>query len=218
MRDKIIYDISVLLGKESAEYPGDPPFSREVISDLGRNSEYELSLLTMSAHAGTHIDAPSHFVKGGKSIAQYSACDFVLPAIALNIHDSEVIRPSEINSEEIGEGDAVLFKTRNSMSGLVVGGGFSERYVYLSHEAADLLVAKKVAMVGIDYLSVDRFGDDLLTAHKKLLGAGILILENINLAEVPPGRYTLVCPPLKIRAEAAPVRAILIKQQAQDNV
>jgi len=218
MDNWITYDVSVLLGEESVEYPGDPPYSREILSDTLKGAEYELSRITMSSHAGTHIDAPSHFIRGGKSIDRYNAGDFVLSAVVLNIADPEKVGHAEIMLGEIEAGDAVLLKTNNSRSGLVSSGRFSAHYVYLSPDAADLLVAKKVAMVGIDYLSVDRSGDEAMPVHKKLLASGVLILENINLANVPPGRYIILCPPLKIRAESAPTRAILIKPPVSDDV
>jgi arylformamidase len=82
----------------------------------------------------------------------------------------------------------------------------------MSPEAADFCVEKKVSLVGIDYGTIDRYGAQDFPAHHKLLGNDILILEGINLKEVPPGRYTLFCPPLKIKgAEGSPARAILIR-------
>ena len=207
-----IYDISVSLGAESIDYPGHPPYSRELIGRTKDSGALELSKLVMSAHAGTHIDFPAHFIPNGKHIDEYPARRFILPAQVVSIKNKEAIRPSELENLDLKPGDALLFKTDNSISGRCASGVFSESFVYMSPEAADFCVEKKVSLVGIDYGSIDRYGARDFPAHHKLLGNDILILEGINLKEVPPGRYTLFCPPLKIKgAEGSPARAILMR-------
>jgi arylformamidase len=211
-RYEAIYDISVSLGDESVDYPGAPLYSREFVSKTKEGEPLELSKLVMSAHSGTHIDAPAHFIPNGKHIDEYPAQKFILPAQVVTIEDREAIRPSELENLDIKQGDALLFKTDNSISGRCASGVFSESFVYMSPEAADFCVEKKVSLVGIDYNTIDRYGAQDFPAHRKLLGNDILILEGINLKEVPPGRYTLFCPPLKIKgAEGSPARAILIR-------
>jgi len=211
-RYEAVYDISVWLGAESFDYPGHPPFSREPIATARGRGALELSKLVMSAHAGTHIDFPAHFIPGGKHIDDYPIQKFILPAQVISIEDKEAIRPSELENRDIKPGDALLFKTDNSLSGRCTSGAFSKSFVYMSPEAADLCVDKKVSLVGIDYGSIDRYGAQDFPAHHKLLGNDILILESINLKEVPPGSYTLFCPPLKIKgAEGSPARAILVR-------
>jgi arylformamidase len=158
------------------------------------------------------LDFPAHFIPGGEHIDDYPAQRFILPAQVVGIKDKEAVRPSELKNLDIKPGDALLFKTDNSISGRCVSGVFCESFVYMSPEAADFCVDKKVSLVGLDYLTVDRYGDKGFPIHYKLLGNDILILESINLKEVPPGRYTLFCPPLKIKgAEGSPARAILIR-------
>jgi len=207
-----VYDISVSLGAESIDYPGAPPYSRELVSRKKERLPLELSKLVMSAHSGTHLDFPAHFISGGKHIDEYPAQRFILPAQVVSIEDKEAIRPSELENLDIKRGDALLFKTDNSISGRCTSGVFSESFVYMSPEAADFCVKKKVSLVGIDYGTIDRYDDKDFPAHLKLLGNNILILESINLKEVPPGRYTLFCLPLKIKgAEGSPARAILIR-------
>ncbi|MGD0918916.1 MAG: cyclase family protein [Thermodesulfobacteriota bacterium] len=211
---KTFYDISVSLGDEQIDLPlpGIPPFSREMIFTREHGGAIELSKLVMTPHAGTHIDAPSHFIPNGRSIDEYPVQEFILPAHVVNIADQEVIRPSELENVSIKRGDAILFKTDNSMSGRCKSGVPSDNYVYLSLEAADFCIKKKVGLAGFDYIRPERPGESIEVApiHSKLLGNNILILEGINLGEVPPGRYTLFCLPLKIKGgEASPVRAIL---------
>ncbi len=206
-----VYDISVLLGRESVDYPGDPPFSRELICTVEEGAAFDLAKLAMSAHSGTHLDTPAHFIPGGKTIDRYSAEDFLFRAQVVDIKDNEAVRVPELDHLHILPGEALLFKTENSALGRSRSGIFSEEYIYVSREAAEYCVARGMGLVGIDYLSVDRFGDEAYPAHRTILGNGCLILEGIDLVKVPPGRYTLVCLPLRIPGgEASPVRAILI--------
>ena len=208
---KSIYDITVLLGEESITYPGDPVFSRELVVTLKDQGDCELSSLSMSSHSGTHIDAPSHFIQGGKSIDQYGPADFIFSALIFETKDDRIIRPEEMKNIRIDPGDALLFKTNNSRSGRCKSGTFSEDYVHLSEEAADLCIEKGVGLIGIDYITIDRYKDATFAIHHKILGNNILILEGIDLSEVPPGHFTLFCPALKIRhGEASPVRAFLL--------
>ena len=207
-----IYDISALLGAGSIDYPGDRPYERRALRVAEKGIVHDLSLLDMTAHSGTHIDAPAHFVPGGKTIDGYDVRDFILPARVVNVADAEAVRPSALDGLNIRPGEAILFKTEKSASGLCTSGAFSESYVYITPEAAEVCVEKGVRLVGIDYISVDRFGDETYPAHRKLLESGTLILEGIDLRAVPEGRYTLFCAPLKIAGgEAAPARAFLAR-------
>lgn len=205
-----VYDISVILGTESIDYPGDASYRRELMTRLKEGESCKLSTLVMSAHAGTHLDAPAHFIPDGKTIDQYKPQDFIRLAHVIECDDSESIPPTALDNTELHEGEAILFKTENSRSGRCRNGSFTEGYVSLSPETAEVCVEKQVGLVGIDYVSIDRYGDTAFPAHHTLLGAGILVLEGLNLQTVPPGRYTLFCLPLKLHAgEASPVRAIL---------
>jgi arylformamidase len=127
------------------------------------------------------------------------------------IRPQEYIETYELEHLEIEDGDEILFKTYNSTSGRCISKIFFKDFVYLSPEAADYLVCKKVSLVGIDYNSINKYADKDNLTHHKLLSNGILILETINLKTVPPGRYTLICAPLKIKdAGGSPTRAMLI--------
>lgn len=206
-----IYDISVLLGEESITFPGDPDYCREDILTIEDSGICNLSGLSFSAHAGTHIDAPSHFVKDGKTIDQYAAKEFILPAIVIDVESPSAIYPAELEKADIQSGDAVLFRTQNSLTGRCRNGVYSKNYVYLSPEAATYCVEKNAALVGIDYITIEQHGNDAFPSHHIVLSKEIFILEGINLLDVPPGRYTLICLPLRIKnCEASPVRAILI--------
>lgn len=211
MNRQRLYDITRLLESEHIDYPGDTPYARIVISAIGEGARFELARLEMSAHSGTHLDAPAHFVSGGKTIDEYEVREFILPARVIRIDDPEAVPASALLGCEIGPGEALLFKTRNSWGAQRGSGVFFEDFVHLSREAADLCVEKRVHLVGLDSISVDRYGDEQYPVHERLSKAGILILEGIDLALVPPGEYTLIALPLRIQGgEASPVRAILL--------
>ncbi len=207
-----VYDISVSLGDEAANWPGDLPFSRELTLKIEAGKPFNLSKLTLSAHLGTHVDTPVHFVAQGKTLDDYPIERWIVPAHVASINSREVIQPADLANLDLRPGDALLLKTLNSTSGLCTSGVFSKSFVHMSAETADFCVARKLSLVGIDYASVDKYKAKGFPAHHKLLENEILILEGINLKDVPPGRYTLFCLPLKIKgAEGAPARAILVR-------
>ena len=205
------YDISVSLGKESIVFPGDTPYGRTMVQNLVDGDDCNLSGITMSAHAGTHVDAPYHFFKNGKTIDRFPVEKFILSARVVSIRNRVAIEPAELENVDVRPGEAILFKTRNSTEGLIENGVFHEDFVYLSAEGADWCVHNGVGLVGIDYLSIEKFDSKNFPVHRKILGNDIPILEGINLKRVPEGRYTLYCFPLKISGgDGAPVRAVLM--------
>jgi len=212
-KGKPIYDISVVLGDESVDYPGTTPYSSEISQVAIGDDIFQISTLTMTVHHGTHVDAPSHLAAYKKTIDQYALEDFMLPALVVSIKDKQAVRREELEVLDIKQGEAILFKTANSTNGKALSGVFHDKgIVYISVEAAEFCAQKKVKMVGIDYIGPENpEGEPGGPVHHALLGKDILVLEGINLKDVPPGRYTLLCLPLKIKdCEASPVRAILI--------
>jgi arylformamidase len=207
-----LYDISVSLGEEAIDWPGNPPYSRELISRKEDGEQWNVSKLVMPTHVGTHVDTPAHYFAQGKNLDAYPIERWILPAHVVSIKNREVIQPGELANIDLRPGEALLFKTANSLSGQATSGVFSERFVYMSLEATDFCIARKVSLVGIDYVSVEKYDTEDSPVHQKLLENDILILEGINLKDVPPGRYILFCSPLKIKgAEGAPARAVLVR-------
>lgn len=208
---KKIYDISAPLNMVPA-YPGDRPYIREWTARLDEGNDYSLSAIAFCSHAGTHLDFPSHLLKSGKCQEQYSMKRFIIPAEVIFVPGEGPVLPSSLQGCKIDKGQALLFKTGNSKRRLMHQPAFSEDFVSLSPDVAQLCVAGEVGLVGIDYLSVDKYGDDSLPVHRTLLENDVLILEGIDLAAVPCGRYSLFCLPLSIKeAEASPVRAVLVR-------
>ena len=206
-----VYDISAPLNMVPT-YPGDRLYFREWMARLDGGDDYCLSALSLSSHAGTHLDFPSHLQRGGRAQGEYSLNRFIIPAEVISIPGEGPIQPSSLQGCEITKGQALLFKTDNSQKHLMRQAAFSEEFVSLSPDAARICAAGGIGLVGIDYLSVDKHGDDSLPVHRTLLENDILILEGIDLAGVPCGRYCLICIPLSIEdAEATPVRAVLVR-------
>ena len=207
-----IQDISVALGRESIDHPGDPPFARIPVKELEKGDSCSLSRLELSAHAGTHLDTPAHFFAGAEDLDSFLVQDFILPARVWPAAGKGALGREALEKAEVEPGEALLLQTENSTSGRCRKGSYEEDYVHLSPAAADLCVERGVKLVGIDYLSADGPGDPQYPVHRKLLAEGILILEGIDLGEVEPGRWTLLCLPLRIEGgEASPTRAVLLR-------
>jgi arylformamidase len=183
-----------------------------VVSRFEDGAYYNLSALTLGSHTASHLDFPIHLFKDGRTADLYSLKRFIIPAQVISVQGEEPIPSSAIPDQSINKGDALLFKTSNSMQRLMHNPVFSEEYISLTPDAARLCVSSGVGLVGIDYLSVDSYEDASLPVHRILLENDILILEGIDLKDVLPGSYTLICLPLRIMdAEASPVRAVLVR-------
>jgi len=207
----MIHDITVRLADQAPPYPGDPPFERRFTRTIAGGGACNFSVLSMSLHRGTHVDAPLHFIDGGRAVGDYGLERFLLPALVVEVPPGPAVRPEHFAAADVRPGQAVLFKTDNSRRGWVRSGAFTEDFVHLTLPAGQKLLELRAGLVGIDYATVERRGDPSHPLHKLLLGADILILECVDLGAVPPGRYTLHCPPLSLGpAEASPVRAVLI--------
>ncbi len=208
----MIHDITVRMTDQAPPYPGDPPFECTFVRTIAGGGGCNLSTLSTSLHRGTHLDAPLHFIDGGKAMDAFPLSRFILPAVVIEVPPAGDVQTEHLDGAGIAPGDAVLLRTENSRRGWAAAGAFREDYVAVSASAAERLVELKASLVGIDYPTVERRGAAGHPAHTILLGAGMLILEGVNLASVRPGRYTLHCLPLSLGpVEASPVRAVLIE-------
>jgi len=202
-------DISVPVRSGMVHWPNDPEVEIKRLLNIERGDVCNASHMSMSVHTGTHMDAPLHFVAGGTSIDQMPLDATVGPARVIEITDKESIKADDVRRSKLKADERVLFKTRNSRRAWE-GEPFDEDFVYISQEAARLLADSKVRTVGVDYLSVGGYKKDGVETHVALLGAGIWIIEGLNLAKVEPGLYDLVCLPLKLAgSDGAPARALL---------
>ncbi|MGD0230924.1 MAG: cyclase family protein [Syntrophorhabdales bacterium] len=178
-------DISLPLKNGMVVYPGDPPVVIEGETDVARGDATTLSRISMGLHSGTHVDAPLHLFEGGLPVDLIPLGRLTGIARVIAIRDEHSIGVHEIEPHLTGAAGIILFKTRNSA--LWSLGGFSPGYVSLSAPAARYLAKRGAAAVGIDYLSIDGFGEDNLRAHSILLDASIPIIEGLDLSRVGPG-------------------------------
>lgn len=204
-------DVSVPLRPGMVHWPGDAPFERREALALASGGDCNLSELSLTAHTGTHIDAPRHYLAGGAGMDAMPITATVGRARVIEIRDAELIRISEIEPEHLAAGERVLFKTQNSARCWKTG-HFESKYICIPPDTARFLAASGVQTVGIDYLSVGDTGPEGAETHRILLSAGVWIIESLNLERVEPGEYELICLPLNIPgSDGAPARAVLRK-------
>ena len=204
--DISIYDKNGMVG-----WPGDPPFSIKRKSDMDKGDDLNVSLITMTSHTGTHMDAPLHWIKDGKSIDEMPLNTTVGTARIIEIRDPESIKVSELKDYGLSKGERILFKTQNSQKRYKTD-NFVEDFVYISVEAAQYIAQCGVLMVGVDYLSVGGYHADGKLIHRTLLEAGIWIIEGLDLSRAETGEYELICLPLRLKGcDGSPARAILRK-------
>jgi arylformamidase len=202
------YDISLNLSADTVRWITSIPFDLHERRRTSRGDPSNSSAVTMSLHSGTHMDAPFHFVPDGTTIDKLPLDLFIGPALVHAVDAERYIKAEHVEPIELDGITRVLFKTRNSE--LLQGGAYDPDFVAFSVEAAEALVAMGVKLVGLDYLSVAHAGDEQVPVHKAFLDRGVALLEGIDLSEVNPGRYELICFPLRIRgADGAPCRAVL---------
>lgn len=206
-----IYDISLPISESLVVWPGDPAIHITQSSHIDRGDTATVSRLEMGAHTGTHVDAPAHFIRGGAGVESLDLDLLVGPALVIHALEQDVLSVEVLEELAIPPGiERLLFRTRNSERWSQGKGEFWTDYVGVTGEAARWLIERGVQLVGIDYLSVAPFAE-LVPPHRTLLGAGLIILEGLDLSGVAPGMYNLVCLPLKlVGGDGAPTRAILI--------
>ncbi len=209
----VYYDISVPVKPGLPTWPGDPPLILERYLKMEEGAEANATRFAASVHIGTHIDAPRHFLPEGATVDAIPLEQLIGPAWVIDLTACPTINAQALQEANIPpQAQRLLFKTRNEA--LWQTPGFRQDYVAITPDGAQWLADRGVRVVGIDYLSVAPFEDPAPT-HRILLGAGMVLIEGLYLAEVPPGPYTLYCLPLRLQgAEGAPARAILVREEA----
>ena len=210
-----IYDISVPISPAMPVYPGDPVVSIEPMKQIVKGDAANVSQLSFGDHTGTHLDPPIHFIPGGKTVDQLDLDTLYGPAVVVDMsHVDYAITAKDLERAKLSRRAVrILFRTRNTE--LWQQPGFQTNYVGFAWDAAQWFVEHGVKLVGIDYLSVELFDASEPRVHRTLLGAGIIIVEGLDLRNIEPGKYVLACLPLKIKdGDGAPVRAILIESDS----
>jgi arylformamidase len=178
--------------------------TRTFSKDKARNS-----IITFGTHTGTHVDAPAHFLRKGKTIDKVELTQLYGACRVLNLTKVKKITKDDLVKYKIMKGEIILCKTVNSKKS--PNAKFNENFVYLDTSGAQYLASKKIKAFGIDYLGVEHSQQNHPT-HTALLSKNIPIVEGLRLKHVMPGSYMFMCLPLHIIGlEAAPARAVLIK-------
>jgi arylformamidase len=206
-----IYDVTVPISEKVPVYAGDPRVRIEVASAMKNGDAANVTQLCFGAHTATHVDAPNHFIDGTRKVHELDLEKLIGECRVVEL-DESVLEIGAQHVENLENVERILFKTRNSNFWNIVSHEFRTDFTYISPEAARVLVEKNIKLVGIDYLSVEKFGSVDFATHVTLLEKEIVILEGLDLREVPAGDYELICLPLKIISETgdgAPARTIL---------
>ncbi|MDA8401384.1 MAG: cyclase family protein [Deltaproteobacteria bacterium] len=205
-------DVSMDIEDGMLHWPSDPEVEIDDYSDIKKGAASNNSKITCGVHTGTHMDAPRHFIDDGAGVDKFNLNTLIGQCRVIDVPvDISPISKEFLEPINIKNGDRILFKTKNSEWINNGARNFHTDYVCVNPEAAKYMVEKGVILVGIDYLSVEGYhvGHD---THKTLLGAGVIVIEGLNLFNVSAGDYKLIALPVKIKdSNGAPARVILEK-------
>jgi len=206
-----LYDVSVLVHEGMPTWPGDPKLHITLSSSIASGGAANVTRLDMGAHTGTHFDAPFHFKRAGYGINDLPLDRLIGPCRVFDLRDI----PAHIDRAALERCDLrgvtrALFKTRNSQRWASDDHEFDKSFVGVVADGADHLLKHGVGLVGVDYLSIEPFGSKEHPVHHLLLSAEVVILEGLNLSEVPAGDYELIALPVKLKGtDGAPARVVL---------
>lgn len=208
------HDITVPLAEGITAFPDTPPFERTRVASRDHGDPANLTALRLSTHTGTHVDAPAHFLDSASAIDDVDLDALNGSARVIAVPDVQRIGPEVLGDHEPQRGERLLLRTRNSESAWYRR-DFDPDYAHITAPAARLLAQRGIAAIGIDYLSIGGEEFDNEETHQTLLGAGIVILEGLDLGDIAPGRYELRCLPLRVAGgDGAPARALLRAETA----
>lgn len=206
-----IYDVTFPVSERTPVYAGDPEVRIETANSIEKGAAANVSHICCGVHTATHVDAPNHFIEGARRVDELDLGKLIGKCRVVEIE--EIVSAIEAKHvENLENVERVLFKTRNSNFWNEPEKGFREDFTYIEPAAARVLVEKNIKLVGIDYLSVERFGSTDFATHIILLEREVVIIEGLDLRKVPAGDYELVCLPLKYiggAGDGAPARTIL---------
>ena len=203
-----LIDVSVPLDAQLPTYPNNTPFSLEPIKRIARGDSSNVSTLHMSVHTGTHVDAPRHFFDEGAGTESLPLDLLMGRARVIEVDSRAGIAAEDLSGLDLSDDIRVLIKTHNSR--LWGSPEFHPDYVGVLESGAKHLVAHGIKVVGVDYLSVEQFHNPGAPAHHTLLGAGVIVIEGLDLRDVEAGIYDMICLPLRIvGSDGAPARVVL---------
>jgi arylformamidase len=207
-----IFDISIPLNEKTPVWPGDANIKLITTASRTQGTDFHVSKFSIGAHNGTHIDAPYHFWEDGNKLQDINISHFVTKTLVIEYSGSDHISEEFLKKIDLKGIKSILLKTSNSKWINKSDEPFHKDFIAIDSTAANWCVKNEIKLIGIDYFSIEQYDTDNHEVHKILLRNNVIILEAINLSDVPQGDYQLFCPPLKIAApDGAPVRAILVK-------
>lgn len=215
------YDISVAIEPNIPVWEGDPAVNLQKAMSIERGDPANVTRLDIGAHTATHVDAPVHFIAGRKSVDQLDLNVLIGLATVVEFDQEQEITAADLEAAVLSPKiTRLLLKTRNSRLWRAHPAGFSRDFVGLSLDGALWVVEHHIQLLGVDYLGIERYDSVMEGAkvHHCLLESDIIILEGLDLSQVPAGDYQLVCLPLKIAgSDGAPARAVLTALEDQQD-
>ena len=204
-----LIDVSVLLAPGVATYPGNPQFEISPVNRIADGDSANNSRLVMGTHSGTHVDAPKHFLDDRPGVDALPLDLLIGRARVIDMPVRGGITAKHLEAAGLREDLRVLLRTPNSALWNSKE-PFHQEYTHLTGDGAKFLVDQGVKVVGVDYLSVEKFHMPGHPAHMALLSANVIVIEGLNLSDADPGAYEMYCLPLKIEgADGAPARVVL---------
>lgn len=201
-----LYDISLPLYPDMAVWPGDTPYAFHLTWRMEEGASVNLGSVVMGAHSGTHADAPFHFLPEGAPIDATPLSVYMGPALVVEVPEKSLITCRDLQPLDFRDTPRLLLKTGSWPD----PSRFPDTIPVMDRDVPAFLHSQGVVLVGLDVPSVDALDSKDLPNHHALAGFGIHILESLNLAEVPEGRYELIALPLRmVGADGSPVRAVL---------
>lgn len=208
-----IHDVTITYSSEVAPFPGQPcPVLKRTRSmdEGGRNN---VSHLDTYVHGGTHVDAPLHFVKDGHGIDRVPLEAMIGPCRVAHFPTADQITAAMLGGLGLPEGtERLILRTRNSEMWADPAQPFRDDFVAITPDAARWIVARGMKLVGIDSLSIERWKEPGAATHVALLEAEVVVIEGLDLRDIAPGAYDLICMPMKLKdSDGAPARVALIE-------
>jgi arylformamidase len=207
-----IHDISVPVKTGGLVYPGNPEIDIQLQQAISRGAGANVSTISFGSHTGTHVDAARHFFDDGETVDHIPLDSLIGPCIVLAFDSSVMsVSASDLAEHNLKGNSRVLIRTRNS--GFLHDTEFHRDYTFLAPDGAEYLVSLGVRLVGVDYLSIEQFRSVHHRTHRTLLEKKIVIVEGLNLQDIAPGEYDLICLPLRLEGgDGAPARAVLVER------
>jgi arylformamidase len=211
-----IHDVSLVLRPDMVTWPSEPAPKIEPLRRIAKGDTANVSVVTISDHAGTHVDPPLHFLEGGNTADKLPLDALVGPCVLVEFDGPGHISADWLERAKIPpRSERILFKTRNSARWGDRTAAFTRDFTTLNAGAARWCVEHGVRLVGIDYLSIEPQGPEKegYPVHKTLLGANVVIIEGLDLRGPSAGHYELFCGPLKLLdGDGGPARVFLIER------